>query len=212
MFKNTQKKMPYSKSLTYGDYIKVVNTIGSTFNLFQGFILNGYANTLVDSLQENYKIVAPESEIEDIVIALTYRIDNYGRISMKDEFYELGFFQKPLLSFTNESGEAMIISFPELIQLSSKMYEIYDFPASPVSENIKTAIAENFNKFMRKQIEITDKRYNVRYFKYKNNFEYTIPAQKKGESDLEFEQVMYDIAANYLFFSKNFFFRNEPIL
>jgi hypothetical protein len=211
VYRNSLSKIKFNDEMTYEEYLKVVDIIGHTFEYYKGFLRTGFAEKLSESLQEKHRIVASESKLIQIIDSLTLETSWSSR-SMESEFYELGLFQKPLLSFKNNEGGNVLVSYPEIILLSRRLQGLFDFPNAPTNKMIKDVMEPELRKFIQKEIEKTDKRYNVHYFKYKNNFQYELSGGKKKEIVTTFDQVMYDTTANYLFFCADFFFRREPIL
>jgi hypothetical protein len=212
MYENAQQKIRYDEELTYEEYLKVVDSIKNTFNYYAAFFLDGYFDTLIETIKEHHHIVMDEEKLKTIVHSLLFDIDSLRGSDYGRDFYATGLFHSPLLTLKDLYGKPVIIGYPEIIELSRRLNQIYDFPNTPTNEKIKSVMEMDFKKFLVKQIERTDRRYNVRYFKYQNKFEYELGNEKKDKMVTQYDQVAFDIGSNYLFFCDEFFFRNEPIL
>jgi hypothetical protein len=184
----------------------------NTFNYYAAFFLDGYFDTLIETIKEHHHIVMDEEKLKTIVHSLLFDIDSLRGSDYGHDFYATGLFHSPLLTLKDLYGKPVIIGYPEIIELSRRLNQIYDFPNTPTNEKIKSVMEMDFKKFLVKQIERTDRRYNVRYFKYQNKFEYELGNEKKDKMVTQYDQVAFDIGSNYLFFCDEFFFRNEPIL
>jgi hypothetical protein len=100
MYENAQQKIRYDEELTYEEYLKVVDSIKNTFNYYAAFFLDGYFDTLIETIKEHHNCAFT------LVWYWSLRGSDYGR-----DFYATGLFHSPLLTLKDLYGKPVIIGF-----------------------------------------------------------------------------------------------------
>jgi hypothetical protein len=111
--KTPNKKFVYDEELTYEEYLKVVDSIKNTFNYYAAFFLDGYFDTLIETIKEHHHIVMDEEKLKTIVHSLLFDIDSLRGSDYGRDFYATGLFHSPLLTLKDLYGKPVIIGYPE---------------------------------------------------------------------------------------------------